>query len=53
MVEGYEYRLSAWIKTPQKGGDKFMSISIRPVNDESLHDERPPVGRELDDGIPF
>ena len=50
MVDGYEYQLSAWIKTPAKGGDKFMSIAIRP-KDDGLDDERP--GRELDDDIPF
>jgi hypothetical protein len=29
-IEGVEYWLSAWWKTPQKGGDDFLSFSVKP-----------------------
>lgn len=51
MVDGYEYQLSAWIKTPAKGGDKFISIAFRAPKDNQ--NDRTPVSRELDDDIPF
>ena len=28
-IEGTEYWLSAWWKTPQKGGDDFLSFSVK------------------------
>ena len=40
-VEGVEYWLSAWIKTPKSGGDKFMSISFQPK--EQQNHDRPDV----------
>lgn len=66
MVDGVEYWLSAWIKTPARGGDKFMSLAAQPKESQE-RDETPPPrqqpaahGRaparrsaDLDDDIPF
>ncbi len=30
MVGGVEYWLSAWIKEPKSGGQKYMSLSLKP-----------------------
>lgn len=54
MIEGYEYQLGAWIKTPAKGGDKFMSITFRSHEREDERRDTPAaVNGELDDDIPF
>lgn len=29
-IEGVEYWLSAWWKTPRNGGDEFLSFSVKP-----------------------
>ena len=55
-VGDVEYDLAAWIKKPQSGGDKYMSMSVR-VHDEqhprSSEDQAPPPSRDFDDDIPF
>lgn len=48
LIDGYEYQVSAWIKTSSKG-DKFMSMSYRPNKEE----QNSPPPRDLDDDIPF
>lgn len=32
-VDGVEYWISAWVKVPQSGGNKFLSISFTPKDD--------------------
>ena len=46
LIDGYEYQISAWIKTSSKG-DKFMSMAYRSTKEERNS------SRELDDDIPF
>jgi hypothetical protein len=52
-VNGTEFRLSAWIKSGQKG--KFMSLSIQPPRErqESRKQDAPPEPPPFDDDIPF
>ena len=28
MINGQEFRVAAWVKTPKKGGDKFLSLAF-------------------------
>ncbi len=29
-IDGKQFWMDAWIKTPKAGGDKFMSVSLKP-----------------------
>lgn len=49
MIDGYEYQVSAWVKT-SKSGDKFMSLSYQLTKRE---DHQAPRVHNLDDDIPF
>lgn len=60
LIDGREYRLSAWIKEGQTG--KFMSLSFTPKEDGKAtryppKEEKRPVARsmaeDMDDQIPF
>jgi hypothetical protein len=31
-IEGVEYRLSGWVRTPKSGGKKFLSLKADPVD---------------------
>ena len=47
-VDGVDYWLSAWIKEPKSGGDKFMSLSFQ-RKDEQFNSAPPSTG----DDVPF
>ncbi len=49
-VDGTEYWLSAWIKV-SKDGNKFMSLSIKNKNADSVQPKKKAVYE--DDGAPF
>jgi hypothetical protein len=49
-VEGREFWLSAWIKVSKKTGQRFMSLSIKPKDEDSRGGS---VKRDIDDKIPF
>lgn len=34
MIGGVEYWLSAWIKEPKSGGQKFMSLALKPKEED-------------------
>ena len=38
-INGVEYWISSWIKTPKNGGDKFMSLSFKPKEDKENTDK--------------
>jgi uncharacterized protein (DUF736 family) len=51
-INGVEHWLSAWIKTPKAGGEKYMSLSIgkpKAPRDNDQQREAAP----FDDRIPF
>ena len=50
-IEGVEYFISAWIRTPKKGGDKFMSLSFKPK--EQNYEASIPEPAPIDDSVPF
>ena len=58
-VDGVEYWLSAWIKTPKNGGAKFMSMSFKCKDDsqqpkDQAKAEHEPQHQPIDeDSIPF
>lgn len=55
-VEGVEYWLSAWVKTPQNGGAKFMSLSLTPKEQSAPQHQaqKQDVAQSYpDDEIPF
>ena len=54
-IEGKEYWLSGWIKTPKKGGAAFLSISAQPKDEKAGEQEQPQQsgGGGMDDEIPF
>jgi len=41
-INGVSYWLSGWIKTPNAGGEKFMSLSFQP-KEQQPQQEQPPV----------
>lgn len=57
MIDGVERWLSAWIKTPKNGGEKYMSLSIgKPKEQRSAPREAPRAQdnpTDFDDSIPF
>lgn len=57
-VNGQEFWLSAWIKTPNNGGDKYMSLSVQPKEQQAQpapqqQPQQAPQAPASDDGIPF
>jgi hypothetical protein len=57
-IAGVQYWVSAWIKTPKAGGDKFMSLSFKAkLASEVKGGTKNPPARETtdfgDDGPPF
>jgi uncharacterized protein (DUF736 family) len=57
MLEGVEHWLSAWIKTPKAGGDKYMSLSVgKPKEQRNAPREQPRAQdnpTDFNDEIPF
>lgn len=57
LIGGVEYWLSAWIKEPRAGGQKYMSLSLTPKQQQANAPLQPPRPkgnpRPLDDSIPF
>jgi hypothetical protein len=33
-IEGTEYWISGWVKTPKSGGQKFLSLTVKPVEQQ-------------------
>lgn len=59
-ANGEEHWVSAWIKTPKKGGDKFMSFVTTPkkdVHNKGMAQAQKTLGEQLteimEDDIPF
>jgi hypothetical protein len=40
-VDGKEYWVSGWARTPKKGGQKFLSLSIKPKDAPQTVDNKP------------
>ena len=61
MIGGVEYWLSAWIKEPRGGGQKFMSLALKPKEQDRQEykgrgDTEPRGGGgrgQLSDDVPF
>lgn len=58
LIGGVEYWLSAWIKEPKAGGQKFMSLALKPKEQDRREyagkdKGSPPRKSPLDDSIPF
>jgi len=55
-VNGTDYWISAWLQTSQKTGEKFMSLSIKPKQEQQAPAKKPTKDEglnDLDDDIPF
>lgn len=50
-VDGTEFWLSAWIKTGRNG--KFMSLSVKPKDEQKPKSREPGSDDDFDDSIPF
>jgi uncharacterized protein (DUF736 family) len=54
-VNGVDMWVSGWLKTSEKTGNKFMSLSVKPKDEktvkQSIKPKRPSV--EMDDDVPF
>jgi uncharacterized protein (DUF736 family) len=54
-VNGVDMWVSGWLKTSDKTGKKFMSLSVKPKEDKPVKQasspKRQPV--EMDDDVPF
>lgn len=54
LEPGVEYQLAGWINTPRRGGKKYISVVIKPKQQQeksaSWEDMRTPAD---DDDIPF
>jgi hypothetical protein len=54
MFDGVEHWLSAWIKTPKNGGEKYMSLSVgKPKGEKRETPKRDDDPVPFDDSIPF
>jgi uncharacterized protein (DUF736 family) len=54
MLNGVECWLSAWIKTPKNGGEKYMSLSVgKPKGEKRETPKRDDDPVPFDDSIPF
>ena len=54
MVDGFEYRIAAWVKEGNKG--KFMSVTFQRKDEEKKPAPKAPVPTSFDDdqdSIPF
>jgi uncharacterized protein (DUF736 family) len=54
-VNGVDMWVSGWLKTSEKTGNKFMSLSVKPKDEktvkQSIKPKRPSA--QMDDDIPF
>ena len=50
-IEGKVYWISAWVKTPRSGGDKFMSLAF--TEKDAPQNSAPAPVDDFDDDIPF
>lgn len=63
VIDNIDYNISAWIKTSQKSGDRFMSLKIEPKGEGRLSrtgepqrqptKQPDPVVNDFDDDMPF
>jgi uncharacterized protein (DUF736 family) len=53
MLGGVERWLSAWIKEPKSGGEKYMSLSVGKPKEPRAEPVRQTAQPELNDEIPF
>lgn len=42
-VNGQEFWVSAWLKAPRAGGDKFLSLALTPKDEQRTHTRTAPV----------
>ena len=52
-IGGVPYRIAVWVKTPVKGGDKFLSFAFSPWKINVEKPAESPVEEEIDTGNPF
>jgi hypothetical protein len=52
-IDGTEYRLSAWVQTPKKGGAKYMALKVSEPNTSSPATKPVPDLDNDQDEIPF
>lgn len=52
-VEGKPYRLAAWIKVSQKTGNKFLSITVQPREEQPTTETQGPAEEAITDELPF
>ena len=52
-VNGQEYYLSAWTNYKKSDGEKYLSMSVRPVEDDMQQPNKPKPNDNLEDDIPF
>ena len=51
-IEGAEYWISGWVRTSQKSGRKFLSLSVKPKQDKPAASTKPRAD-DLNDAIGF
>ena len=51
-VEGKDYRIAVWVKTPKAGGDRFLSFQVEPWKAKKAG-HTGPQGVEMDEANPF
>lgn len=53
-IDGKRYRIAAWVKTSEKTGEKYFSLSFRPDAQQQPAQQKPASGPRFDDEtIPF
>jgi uncharacterized protein (DUF736 family) len=54
-VNGVEMWVSGWLKTSEKTGNKFMSLSVKPKEDKTVKQPMKPKrpSAQMDDDVPF
>lgn len=52
-VEGKQYRLAAWIKVSQKTGNKFLSLTVQPREEQPATEAPAQADEPIDESLPF
>jgi hypothetical protein len=59
-IDGVQYRISGWIRTPKSGGKKYMSLKAEPFEQQAPKMQAKPAApsakpiiEDEDDDIPF
>lgn len=51
QINGAEFKLAGWVRTPKDGGNKYLSLALEPKDGELA--KSAPETQQSDDNLPF